>query len=762
MTNLLRIALRLRPAPLFAIVMLAGSSTQLVAQRSSYTQSLTGTVIVHVTADSLPIAGAAVAAGNANSVTDRSGLASLTLPTGKRTFRVSPVGFRPESLAMFVGVGTTRVNVALHHKTAAALPVGRIAVAATPIGPVAAALPVVPVAGARDGLRTPDAPASADVSDRDAIAEQLDKSPGNISELLGGMGGVRVQPLSTGSGGSAIRVRGMPGRYTKILIDGLPLLGATPEGLDVLQAPAIDLERVEVTKGISSALYGPTALSGVVNLVSAPPTSPSEVVVNGTTGEASDVTVWQTHTFTPQWSATLLAGRHYQNPSDPDGDGWAEVDGYKRLVVRPRVYWARSEQSSWFMTGGWTSENRRGGTFGDAELPDGHRYSTDTDTRRADAGTIGRIVLDTSTLLTIRASIMREWRTRWYGADPEANRRSTILSDVGLTKTHGDHVAVGGVAIERDQYVALDTRQYSYRYMTPALYAEDTWTPERRVSVTAGARLDMQSEFGDFVSPRASVVLRPSEIWQVRVSRAIGVYAPTPLTDETEAVGLSHLRRTAREAEHADGWSLDVDRVKGSLELRGSAFRTIVNHPLVLRTSEASEESFELVNADDPSRTQGIDVYARYRINPIRFTAKYSYVDAMRPEIREIVGEDFQFDTTMHRAAPLTPRHAADFDAAYERPNDRVIGVGVHFVGPQALSDTLVTASQPYVTIDARIEKHVRRTILFVRGRNLTGVHQSQFNPVLRSASGHAGEWTNDIWAPLDGRVINAGLRMTY
>ncbi len=81
---------------------------------------------------------------------------------------------------------------------------------------------------------------------------------------------MRVQPLSAGSGGVGIRIRGMPGQYAKILTDGLPLLGATPEGQDPLQMPVLGVDRVEVIPGVTSALYGPTALSGSVNVVSAP------------------------------------------------------------------------------------------------------------------------------------------------------------------------------------------------------------------------------------------------------------------------------------------------------------------------------------------------------------------------------------------------------------------------------------------------------------------------------------------------------------
>jgi iron complex outermembrane receptor protein len=823
MTNPLRIAARLRSAPLFALAILAASSTLLVAPRSADAQTTTSTVVVRVTADSLPISGATIATGITQGVSDRSGVAAFTVPTGRRTFRVTSTGFLPESLAVDVDPGIHIVTIALHHQATPPRQVVPSQKAAPQQQPAPqhqlapqqqpapqqqvappkqlapqqqpapqqqvappkqlapqrqvepppqtsparqAALPDSLVAITRDGRRLSDQPTSVEIIDRDALEEQIDRSPGTISELLARAGGVRMQPLSAGSAGEGIRIRGMPGHYAKILSDGLPLFGAAPEGLDALQTPALDLQRVEITKGVTSALYGPEALSGVVNLVSAPPTSPSQVVVNGSTLKGSDVAIWQTHTFTPQWAATLVAGRQYQNSGDLDGDGWSEVNGYKRINVRPRVYWSRSDRSSWFMTGGWLSENRRSGTFGNARLPDFNRFSDDADTRRADGGTVGRIVLDTNTLLTVRASLTREWRTRWFGEDREGDRRNMIFSDVALTKSLGENVLVGGVALERDQYTALGERGRSYRYTTPALFAEHTWTPESWFGVTSSARVDLQSEFGDFVSPRVSIFVRPSDTWTMRLSRAAGVYAPTPLTDETEAIGLAHLRSTPREAEHATGWSLDVGRINGLLELRGSAYRTVVNHPVVLRTVPGSLEDVALVNADDPTRTQGIDLYVRYRGNPFRYTATYSYIDATRPEIAAIIGEDFEVDTTLRRVVPLNPRHAVSLDAAYERENDRVIGLDVRFTGRQVLADTLFSVSRAYVTLDARLEKHVGPAIfpviLFVRGKNLTGVRQTQFAPLVRRASGFANQWTNDVWAPLDGRALNAGLRVKY
>src|SRR5215475_5856056 len=94
------------------LAFLAASSSAAVSQTA------TARVVVRVTADGLPIPGAIVASGTANSATDRLGLATFTLPAGRRTFRVSSTGFVADSLAMNVAAGVTTVNVALRHEPA--------------------------------------------------------------------------------------------------------------------------------------------------------------------------------------------------------------------------------------------------------------------------------------------------------------------------------------------------------------------------------------------------------------------------------------------------------------------------------------------------------------------------------------------------------------------------------------------------------------------------------------------------------------------
>jgi iron complex outermembrane receptor protein len=280
-------------------------------------------------------------------------------------------------------------------------------------------------------------------------------------------------------------------------------------------------------------------------------------------------------------------------------------------------------------------------------------------------------------------------------------------------------------------------------------------------SLRSSARLDL-TEFGDFVSPRISAIVRPTPSWSVRVSRANGVYLPTPLTDETEASGLRYVDMRRVGLEHAKEWSVDVDGTRGALDLRASGYRTVVTNPLAIRIEPGSAIGLQIVNAEEPSRVQGADLSARWRAGAMRVTAAYSYVDAERPMIGTITGADFEFDTTMHRAAPYTPPHTARVEAVHERANDRLIGAELRFTGTQALADSSLAPSRAFVTVDARFEKHVRQAIVFLRGSNLLNVKQSGYAPVLRSSAGAAGQLADNVWAPLEGIVLNAGVRILY
>ena len=91
------------------------------------------------------------------------------------------------------------------------------------------------------------------------------------------------------------------------------------------------------------------------------------------------------------------------------------------------------------------------------------------------------------------------------------------------------------------------------------------------------------------------------------------------------------------------------------------------------------------------------------------------------------------------------------------------VGVEAYFTGVQQLEDNPYRSqSQPYVLFGGLIERRLGRLRLFVNAENLGGIRQPQFDPLVRPFQAADGRWTVDAWAPLDGRVINGGVRLSF
>src|SRR5688500_15169334 len=248
------------------------------------------------------------------------------------------------------------------------------------------------VEATRTGGRLEDSPLRVEVLEREEIEEKMLMTPGDIVMMLNEMGGMRVQATSPSLGAASVRVQGMRGRYTRVLSDGLPLFGEVG-GLGLLQIPPMDLGQVEVIKGVASALYGAGAMGGVINLLSRRPAAEParELLLNRSTRGATDAVTFLSAPFARGWSGSLLGGGHWQDTTDVNDDAWADLPGYKRGVIRPRLFWDGGKGRTVFATGGWTYEDRNGGTpGGQALLATGQPYREALETRRYDAGAIGQ------------------------------------------------------------------------------------------------------------------------------------------------------------------------------------------------------------------------------------------------------------------------------------------------------------------------------------------------------------------------------------
>jgi iron complex outermembrane receptor protein len=692
-------------------------------------------VRVSVKHDSTPVQGAVVRSGPAAAQTDRRGEALLQLPFGPQRLIVARLGFVPETLTVDVRANVDMlVTVALEEQATA---VEQVIVSAT-----------------RSERRIEDVPLRVEVLAREEVEEKMLMTPGDISMMLNETGGLRVQTTSPSLGGANVRMQGLRGRYTLVLSDGLPLYGGQTGALGLLQIPPMDLGQVEVIKGVASALYGSSALGGVINLVTRRPreNAERELLLNQTTRNGTDGVAWLSKRIAGQWGYTLLGGAHRQERVDVDRDGWTDLPGYRRAVVRPRVFWTGENGRNALLTIGTTLEDRRGGTLEGHVAPNGTPYAEELDTQRFDAGGVARYPFGSS-VFAVRGSATTQLHRHAFGGVRERDRHETYFAEAALTATaRGGQTSVVGVALQRESYRSRDVPRFDYAYTVPAAFAQYDLEPAGWLALSASGRVDAHSEYGTFFNPRLSALVRAPAGWTARLSAGTGAFAPTPFTEETEVAGLTPLRAfRGLRAERARSASLDLGGTVGPFEVNGTVFGSLIVNALVVRPAAGASGELELANGAQPTRTAGADALVRYRTSDVTTTATYTYVRSTE-ETPESAGR---------REVPLTPRHAAGLVSVWEQEGKGRIGLEVYYTGRQALDENPYRAeSRPYVIFGAIAERRVGPARVFVNLENLGDVRMTKYHPLVRATSGEGGRWTTDAWAPLDGRVFNAGVRL--
>ena len=573
-------------------------------------------------------------------------------------------------------------------------------------------------------------------------------TPGDIVMMLNEMGGLRVQATSPSLGAASVRIQGMRGRYTRFLSDGLPLFGQQPGGLGLLQIPPMDLGQVEVIKGVASALYGAGAMGGVVDLLSRRPGDErvTEVLVNRSTRGATDAVLWAEAPLSERWGLTVLGGVHAQSRADVDDDGWADLPEYTRGVVRPRLFWDDDAGRSLFATAGAMWETRTGGTIDGRVLSaTGAVYREALDTTRIDAGFVAQSLVRGRFLVAVRGAFARQVHDHQFGESRERDRHLTSFGEATVRAATGRHTWVAGAALEDDRYRPTDLPRFAYTFTAPGLFLQDDVDVRPWLTVSLSGRLDRHSEFGWFGSPRVSVLTRRGA-WSARASVGTGFFGPAALTEETEAAGLSRLSiATPLRAERGRGASIDVTRASELATVTATFFSSRVRDAV-----HVDREAYVLRNIQSVTNT-GIELLVTLRRDPFVATGTYTLVDA----VERLSG--------VERQLALTPRHSAGIVAMIESEEAGRLGLEIYVTGRQSLeANPYREKSEPYVIVGLLAERRFGRVRLFVNGENLTGTRQSRWDPVLRPTRAADGRWTVDAWAPLEGRVVNGGVRFAF
>lgn len=357
--------------------------------------------------------------------------------------------------------------------------------------------------------------------------------------------GLRVETNCQNCGFQQVRINGLDGPYTQLLLDGKALFSSLNGVYGIEQIPAGMIERVEVMRGGGSALYGANAIGGTVNIITKEPLNNLFMVSHNITaigGNAFDnTTSLNTSLVNGQRNAGIYlfgTSRHRQ-AYDDDGDGFSEIGKLQLTTLGFRSYYKPSSQTKLTLEYHNIREFRRGGNHFDR--PPHETDITEQADHNINGGGLDFLFFskDYSHKLNFYTSAQHTDRESYYGAGQDPNA-------YGKTK---DLTAIAGLqysySFKRLLFmpsILTSGTEYSYNKLTDKMlgyhriinqkvdvysfFLQNEWKTEK-LSFLLGGRLDKNSFIDHIIfSPRINLRYNPIQNISFRASYSEGFRAP--------------------------------------------------------------------------------------------------------------------------------------------------------------------------------------------------------------------------------------------
>ena len=373
-----------------------------------------------------------------------------------------------------------------------------------------------------------------------------------VAQGLSFQPGVRVENNCQNCGFQQVRINGLDGQYTQILIDSRPIFSALAGVYGIEQLPANMVDRVEVMRGGGSALFGSSAIAGTINIITKEPVRNSAAISHTTTliGGASAI-----HNTTDinasivsednKLGLAIFGQNTAKDEWDANGDGFTELSKISGQTVGFRGYIKAGLYSKLTAEYHHLEEFRRGGD--NLDLPPHEVMIAEQTKHGINTGGLkfDWFSKDQKHRLNAFASLQHIDRESYYGAgmDPNAYGQTNDLTWVGGAQYI--HKAERCIFMPADLTVGLEYNEdylrdnmWGYDRVTDqtvrivSAYAQNEWK-NARWGILIGGRLDKHNLIKKVIfSPRANLRYNPTENINLRASYSYGFRAPQAFDED--------------------------------------------------------------------------------------------------------------------------------------------------------------------------------------------------------------------------------------
>ena len=549
---------------------------------------IAGHVIVKGTEEGIPFATVMILGTNRGAVSNEEGQFEFRkLAAGKYTLRVQVMGYKTQEKTITVSAEATSV---VHFQ----------------MEEVSFTTDEVVVSANRNEVSRKAAPVVVNVMSA-KLFETVNST--DLAKSLNFQSGLRVENNCQNCGFPQVRINGLEGPYSQILINSRPIISALSGVYGLEQIPVNMIERLEVVRGGGSALFGANAVGGTINIITKDPINNSFQVastmsnMNGKSWEqymGGNVSLVAKDN---SYGIALYETYRNRNPYDADGDGFSELGKLNMNTFGMRAYYRPNYFSRINVEYHTTNEFRRGGNKFNLQP-----HEADITEQTKHIINSGGVSYDRywgeKHKMSVYGSVQHTDRNSYYGAQKDMNDygKTNDLTWVvgGMYVGNMDRCLfapatfTGGVEYQSNSLHDVMTgyhRDMQQDVRIAGGFVQNEWRLNRW-TMLVGARLDKHNLIDHPIfSPRVNFLYKPSDNLQARLTYSTGFRAPqaydedlhvTAVGGEGVQIRLADGLREERSNSFSGSvdWSFPMGHWQSNILLEG--FYTDLHHVFVL------------------------------------------------------------------------------------------------------------------------------------------------------------------------------------
>jgi outer membrane receptor for ferrienterochelin and colicins len=612
------------------------------------------------------------------------------------------------------------------------------------------------VSSSRLNARIENTPTKTEVLDAEKVTEESSKRSSHIADLLGDVTGIHVQQVSAVTNNKEIRIHGLPGRYTQLLRDGMPLFGGYAGSFSILQVPPLDLKQIEIIKGSNSALYGGGSIGGMINIISKKPIQGKKerwFLINQSTLRESNLHLYISERH-GKAGYTFFTGANYQRQEDVNNDGFSDLGRTESIFIHPTFFFYPNEKN---MISVGISSNYDDRIGGDMEILSGyysnlHQFFIQNQTFRNTVDIIWENNIHATDKFTLKgttSSFNRNIGTAVFGMKA---KQLSYFSEASYFKKIPKHDMIAGMNLTGENLkkkLPDSTFITNYNHFAVGLFLQDDWYINSKLTIETGFRTDFHNIYKAFLLPRFSIMYKMSPSVTLRFDGGLGYRIPSIFTsniDERDYQKLLPLDSISIRPERSQGLNLDIDYYrstsKGNITFNQAFFVTNIQDPIINDTTMNGRIYFH--NAPRAVTTYGSETCLQLHHKALELYLGFAYTLAKK-----------MYDPA-HLYVSLSPQTKFTGMLSYQFTRRFQTSIEAIYIGKQYFDNGIETPSYPLTT--AMMRYNAGRFIFVLNCENVFDYRQTKEEAILIPPV--SDPRFKPLWGPIDGRVVNLSIKI--